>query len=460
MSRKLIRPFAVATALMLAATACGGGGDDGGGGSTPGASGGGGGGGADCAAFESYGDLSGTEVSVYTAIVSPEADPYIESFKAFEECTGATINYEGDKAFSEQISVRVQGGNAPDIAFVPQPGMIATLAPDAVAAPAEVEANVDEFFGEDWKAYGTVDGTFYAAPLGASVKSLVWYSPTAFADGGYEVPETWDDLIALSQQIADANTDGLTKPWCVGFGDGAATGWVGTDWIEDVMLRTSDGETYDQWVTHEIPFNDPAVVEAFDAAGEILLNDAFVNGGLGDHKTISTTAFVDAGLPILDGTCYMHRQASFYAGSWPEGTNVGPDGDIWAFYLPAVNPDKAKPVIGGGDFALAFADRPEVAAFQTYLASDHWANERAKASPNGGAVSANSGLDVSLLANEVDKLSVEMLTDPNAVFRFDGSDLMPSAVGAGTFWTAMVEWTTEDKSSAEVTDQVESSWPA
>lgn len=169
---------------------------------------------------------------------------------------------------------------------------------------------------------------------------------------------------------------------------------------------------------------------------------------------------MDAGLPILDGTCYLHRQASFYAGMWPEGTEVGPEGDIWAFYLPAVDPAAAKPVIGGGDFALAFADRPEVQAFQTYLASDAWANERAKATTAGGAVSANKGLDTALLTNEVDKLSVEMLQDPNAVFRFDGSDLMPSAVGAGTFWTAMVEWTTEGKSSKQVTDQVESSWPA
>ncbi|GAA2182326.1 ABC transporter substrate-binding protein [Brooklawnia cerclae] len=454
MSRNLVRTIAVAgaTALTLSMVACSSDGGDAGDASSS----------IDCSAFSSYGDLSGTEVSVYTAIVSPEADPYIESFKAFESCTGATIVYEGDKAFSEQISVRVQGGNAPDIAFVPQPGMLQTLVAtgEAVAAPAETESNVDEYFSEDWKAYGTVDGTFYAAPLGASVKSLVWYSPQAFADNGYEVPTTWDELMTLTEQIAADHNDGLTKPWCAGFGDGASTGWVGTDWIEDVLLRTAGGETYDQWTSHEIPFNDPAVVDAFDTTGAILKNDDYVNGGLGDHKTISSTAFVDAGLPILDGTCYLHRQASFYANSWPEGTTVGPDGDVWAFYLPATDPDQAKPVVGGGDFALAFSDRPEVQAFQTYLASADWANERAKATTAGGAVSANKGLDTDLLTNEVDKLSVEMLTDDKTVFRFDGSDLMPSAVGAGTFWTAMVDWTTEDKSSEEVTTQVESTWPA
>ena len=454
MSRKLIRPLAISSAVVLTMgmAACS---SDSGGGSGASSS-------VDCSAFSSYGDLSGTTVSVYTAIVSPEADPYVDSFKAFEQCTGATIDYQGDKAFSEQISVRVQGGNAPDIAFVPQPGLVETLVASgkAVAAPADTEANVDKYFSEDWKAYGTVDGTFYAAPLGASVKSLVWYSPSAFADAGYEVPETWDQMMDLTAKIAADHTDGLTKPWCVGFGDGASTGWVGTDWIEDVMLRTTDGPTYDKWVSHQIPFNDSQVVNAFDTTGKILKNNDYVNGGLGDSKTIATTAFTDAGLPILDGTCFLHRQASFYGSSWPEGTQVGPDGDIWAFYLPAVNPDQAKPVIGGGDFALAFSDRPEVQAFQSYLSSAEWANERAKATTAGGAVSANSGLDTSLLTNDVDKLSVELLTDPNAVFRFDGSDLMPSAVGAGTFWTAMVDWVTTDATSQQVTDQVERSWPS
>nr|WP_076389367.1 extracellular solute-binding protein [Vaginimicrobium propionicum] len=454
MSKKFTKIATVfaAAALALGMAACSGGG---------GSSTSEGGKSGDCSAFKAYGDLSGKEVSVYTAIVAPESDPYVESFKKFEECTGAKIKYEGDKAFTEQISIRVDGGNAPDIAFVPQPGMIKTLVETgkAVKAPEETVKNVDKYFGEDWKAYGTVNGDFYAAPLGASVKSLVWYSPKAFADNGYKVPETWDELMDLTAKIAADHNDDLTRPWCVGFGDGAATGWVGTDWIEDVMLRTAGGETYDKWVNHEIPFNDPAVAKAFDTAGKILKNNEYVNGGLGDSKTISTTAFVDGGLPILQGQCFMHRQASFYANSWPEGTDVSPEGDVWAFYLPATDPAKAKPVIGGGDFALAFSDREEVKAFQTYLSSADWANARAKATTNGGAVSANSGLDISLLTNQMDKLSTEMLQDDKTVFRFDGSDLMPSAVGGGTFWTAMVDWT-QGSDTQKVLDQVEASWPA
>ena len=166
------------------------------------------------------------------------------------------------------------------------------------------------------------------------MKSFVWYSPTAFEEKGYEIPKTWDDLLALSDKIAADDPDG--KPWCAGIESGDATGWPATDWVEDVMLRTAGPEVYDKWVAHEIPFNDPAVATALAEVGKILKNDKYVNGGQGDVKTIASTSFQDAGLPLLDnGGCYLHRQASFYAANFPEGTKVAEDGDVWAFYLPA-----------------------------------------------------------------------------------------------------------------------------
>jgi alpha-glucoside transport system substrate-binding protein len=436
-------------AVSLTAAACGGGDDSSSGGTAAG--------GSDCADYEQYGDLSGKTVSVYTSIVTPEDQPHIDSYKPFEDCTGATIKYEGSKEFEAQLPVRVEGGNAPDIAYIPQPGLLKTMVATGQVKPApqDTEANVDEYFGEDWKAYGTVDGTFYAAPLGANVKSFVWYSPSAFADAGYEVPQTWDDLMSLTDQIANDNPD--TKPWCVGIGSGDATGWPLTDWMEDVILRQDGPDFYDQWVNHEVPFNDPKVVQALDTIGDIVKNDKYVNGGLGDVKSIATTTFQDAGLPILDGSCWMHRQASFYAANWPEGTNVAEDGDVWAFYLPAMDTD-SKPVLGGGEFVTAFADRPEVQAFQTFLSSPEWANLKAKNTPNGGWVSANKGLEISNLVSPMDQLSAGILQDEKAVFRFDGSDQMPGAVGAGTFWKGMTDWIT-GKSTQDTLDYIENSWP-
>ncbi len=443
--------------LALVLAACGGDGDGGGGGGGGGEDGGATAEAIDCSVYEEFGDLEGTSVSVYTSIVEPEAEQQQASYEAFEECTGVTVEYEGSREFEAQLLVRLQAGNAPDIAYLPQPGLLNTIVrdyPDAIVpAPEQTVANVDEFFNESWKEYGTVDGTFYAAPLGANVKSFVWYSPAMFEDAGYEVPETWSDMMDLTAQIAESGA----IPWCAGVESGDATGWPATDWIEDVVLRTAGPEVYDQWISHEIPFNDPQIVEAFEAAGEILKNPEYVNGGLGGVDSIATTPWTDAGYPILDGSCWLHRAANFYQTQWPEGTEVAPDGDVYAFYLPTDQTD-VRPVLGGGEFVAAFNDRPEVQAFQTYLASPDWANQKAVATPTGGWVSANTGLDPENLATEFDRLSYEILADPNAVIRFDGSDLMPGEVGAGTFWTGMVNWFT-GADTQEVVDQIESSWP-
>jgi alpha-glucoside transport system substrate-binding protein len=437
----------VGASLVLAA--CGGSDGDTAGGSSAAA--------ADCADYTAYGQHKGTTVSIYTGIVTPEDTPQIDSYKKFEECTGIKVNYQGDKAFEAQILVRTKAGNPPDLAIVPQPGLLKQLVATgkAVEAPAEVGANVDEFWGEDWKGYATVNGKFYGAPMGASVKSFVWYSPKMFKDGGYEVPTTLDELTALSDQIA---SKGDIKPWCAGIGSGDATGWPVTDWMEDMMLRLNGPEVYDQWVNHEIPFNGAESTAALNEVGKFLKNDKYINGGLGDVKSIASTTFQDGGQPILQQACYMHRQASFYAANWPEGTKVGPDGDVFAFYFPAKDAS-TKPVLGGGEFVVAFADRPEVKAFQTFLSSDTWANEKVANSPAGGWISANKGMDVAKLTSPIDKLSAGILQDPNAVFRFDGSDQMPAAVGSNSFWKGATNWITGASTQATV-DAIEKSWPA
>lgn len=449
MTRVLVAAASATALLAMAACSSG---------TTPSASGAG-----DCAAYTQYGDLTGKTVTVFTSIASAEeAKPHTDSYVPFEKCTGATIKYEGSRSFEKQLPIRVKAGNAPDIAYIPQPGLLATLVkdnPGKVFPAGELAiTNVETYYEAAWKTYGSVDDKFYAVPVGANVKSFVWYSPKAFAEKGYAVPTTWDEMMALTKQITVDNPESDVRPWCAGIESGDATGWPATDWVEDVMLRVNGPEVYDQWVDHTIPFNDQKVVAAIDQVGTILKDPAYVNGGFGNVKTIATTSFTDAGTPIvLTGECYMHRQASFYQANWPKGTEVGEDGAVWAFYLPSMGAD-SKPVLGGGEFAAAFADRPEVQAFQAYLASPEWSNAKALATPNGGWLSANKKLDVNNLAKPIDKLSYQILTDPKAVFRFDASDLMPAAVGAGSFWTGMTSWI-NGKSSQEVADAIQKSWP-
>ena len=411
-----------------------------------------------CEEFADYQGFSGTEVEVYTTVVSPEAELFQESFVEFEDCTGITINYNGSKEFEAQLPVRVEGGTAPDIAVFPQPGLLAAMVATGkmIAAPEAVSASVDTNYSPDWKKFGTVDGTFYAAPLGANVKSFVWYSPKTFADNGWAIPATWDELLALSDEIASGDTG--VQPWCAGFESGDATGWVGTDWMEDLMLRFQDADTYDQWVSNDMAFNDPKVLEVIGEAGKILKNPAYV----GDVPSITTTSFQTGGAGIVDGSCAMHRQASFIGGILvadqgativtPEDTTV--EGGITTFYFPGVTADN-RPALGGGDFVGAFADRPEVAAFQLYLTTPEWNNKKAAL---GGWFSANLGLDTANVADPVNANAVEILQNATT-FRFDGSDLMPAAVGAGSFWKEMTAWLAENKSDQAVLDAIEASWP-
>ena len=415
---------------------------------------------AGCEAYASYGTFDGAKVTLFTSILPPEQQLFETAWAEFESCTGIDIVYEGSDQFEAQLPTRIAGGNAPDIAFIPQPGLLAKLVQGGgpVPAPASVAANVDQYWNPAWKAYGTVDGTFYAAPLGSNMKSFVWYSPKKFAEWGFEVPTTWDGLWEISDKMVEAGV----KPWCGGIESGGATGWPATDWLEQIMLRMYGGETYDKWVSGELQFTSPEVTAAMDTLAGWMKNPDYVNGGFGNVKTIATTPFQDAGKGILSGECGMLQQASFYANFWAnfqEGATVAADGDAFAFYLPAMDEAVApQPVVGGGEFVTAFSDRPEVAAAQTYLSSPEFATNKVK---GGTWVSANSGVPLDAYApGSIDQLSAQFLTNPEGTFRFDASDLMPAAVGAGSFWTGMTAWFAEDKPTADVLKQIQADWPA
>jgi len=411
-----------------------------------------------CADYAAYGSHPGTSVSVFTSILPPEQQNFEKAWAQFEKCTGITVKYEGSSQFEALLPTRIAGGQAPDIAFIPQPGLLAKLVAGAnppKAAPADVTANVDKYWNPAWKTYGTVDGTFYAAPLGSNMKSFVWYSPKTFAAKGYKVPTTWDELWTLSDKMA---ADGM-KPWCGGIGSGGATGWLATDWLEETVLRQSGGDVYDKWISHDIKFDSPEITKAMDQVAAWMKNDKYVNAGIGNVASIATTTFQNGGKPILDAKCGMYQQASFYAAQWPsfkKDVKIAEDGDVFAFYLPSIDTAK-KSVEGGGEFVTAFSDKPEVQSFQTFLSSALFASEKVKL---GGWVSANSGVDLNLYTDPISKLSAQYLTDPNALFRFDASDLMPAAVGAGAEWTQLTAWFASNKPTKDVLDAIDAAWPA
>jgi alpha-glucoside transport system substrate-binding protein len=426
---------------------------------SPAASGSGG-----CAQYSQYMGHSGTTVTMFGSIISPESDSLNKSWADFQKCTGITIKYEGSNDFESQLPVRVQGGTAPDLAIIPQPGLLAQMvALGAVKKPPQgVVDNVDKYWNKAWKQYGSVNGTFYAAPQSANMKSLVWYSPKMFAQAGYQVPTTWKDMMTLSDKIAADHPD--AKPWCGGIGSGTATGWPATDWLEEVVLGQYGGQVYDDWVSHKVPFASPQIEGAMKTVADWMQNPKYVNGGFGGVSTIATTTFQDAGKPIVPSVnkCWMLQQASFYGAQWAsidKSLKVGPDGDVFAFKLPPVDPSvTSDEVEGGGEFTTAFADRPEVQAVQTYLSSPEWATSRVKVA--AGWVSANSGVPASAYSDPIDQLSAKYLTDQNATFRFDASDLMPAAVGSGAEWKEFTNWFGQGKSIDAVAKAVDAAWPS
>ena len=295
----------------------------------------------DCAMYSAYAGHSGSTVTIFGSILSPESDSLNKSWADFSKCTGITIQYTGSNTFESDLPVKVNGGNAPNLAIIPQPGLLAQMvATGAVKKPPAGTVANEANWNDAWKNYGSVDGTFYAAPMSANMKSLVYYSPKYFKDNGFTVPTTWADLMKLSSDMA-AKMTGAAKPWCGGISSGTASGWPATDWLEEVVLGTYGGQVYDDWISHKVKFSDQQIQDAMKVITDWLQNPKWVNGGVGDVKTIATTTFQNAGLPILKNECGMLQQASFYEAQWPKGTKVGPDGDVMAFKLPAVDPRQA-----------------------------------------------------------------------------------------------------------------------
>ncbi len=400
--------------------------------------------------------LSGQTLTVFGPWLTADQENFEKVLDLFEEQTGVSVEYAGSDSFEQQIVIDTQAGSAPNIAVFPQPGLAADLAAKGLLTPLgeEVADIVRSNYaaGQSWvdlSSYPDADGNvqMFAFPYKADVKSLVWYSPDNFADAGYEVPQSMEELIALSDQIV---ADGGT-PWCIGLGSGGATGWPATDWVEDLMLRTQTPDVYDMWVTNEIPFNDPRVVAAIETFGQFAKNDAYVDGGA---AAVGTTDFRDSpkGLFTVPAKCFMHRQASFIPAFFPEGTELGVDADF--FYFPAyAEKDLGRPVLGGGTLFAITNDSDAAQAFVRFLgtaqAHEVWMGLE-------GFLTPHTGVDSAAYANDTLRSLGEILASATT-FRFDGSDLMPGAIGAGTFWTGMVDYVSGSDAQS-VADAIQESW--
>jgi len=399
------------------------------------------------------GDFDGTTVTVDGAFEGNDEDgvKFDQSMAAFEDATGINVNYIGNKEFEASIAIRVDAGDAPDIVDFPQPGLYAGFVRSGDIIPVTTWMSdewLSQQYNDGWREFVSVDGEETAVMHRYSGKSLVWYPKDDWDAAGYQIPETWDDLLALTQTIAD---DGDTA-WCIGIESGAATGWPATDWTEDMMLRTTSLDNYDAWTRGELPFDSPEVKNAIETWSEIWFNDAYVFGG---RSSIVSTAFGDAPAPLFTDPpgCWLHRQANFITSFFPEDAQYGVDYDF--FYLPPVDEQYGKPFLIAGDLMAMFNDRPEVRALMEYMTTPQAVSGWLE---GGGAIAAQQTATEDMYGSPVDWGVAQLVAAANA-FRFDGSDLMPGEVGSGSFWEQITSYVAGSVDLDTAMQAIDASWP-
>lgn len=411
-------------------------------------------------AFAAAHDYAGESITVFGPWLGTDADAAQSVFAYFEAATGARVIHSGSDSFEQQILIDSEAGSLPNIAIFPQPGLACELAERGFLAPIGAETGGwlagNYAAGESWVALGTCagpDGTedVFGFPFNVNLKSLVWYSPENFEDFGYEVPTSMEDLKALTDQIV---SDGET-PWCIGLGSGGATGWPATDWVEDLLLRTSPPEVYDRWVTNEIAFDDPAILAAIEEFGHFARTEDYVAGG---SSGVAATDFRDSpnGLFSSPPQCFLHRQASFVTAFFPDGVEIGDDVDF--FYFPSyASADLGDPVVGAGTLVTIGEDSPAARGFIEFLKTP-LAHEVWMAIEGGGFLTPHLAANTGVYSDETKRLQGEILLNATT-FRFDGSDLMPGAIGAGAFWTGMIDYVGGEE-AATVAAEIQQAWDA
>jgi len=375
------------------------------------------------------------KVTVLGVWGADETPSFMKMVEPFEAATGIRVDFTGTRDLPAILTTRVAAGNPPDVSALPNPGQLEEFA--KIGALVDLATFMDmskvrSDYSKTWLDLASYKGKLYGFFISADLKSLVWYSPKAFASAGYKVPKTWDELLALSDKIV---ADGKA-PWAIGLESGAASGWPGTDWIEDIMLRSTSAEVYDKWVSHQIPWTDPKVKRAFELFGRIARNEKYLYGGT---TGALTNFFGDApnALFTTPPNAYMHRQATFIK-SFILNANPGlvAGVDFSFFPFPPIDAEYGTPALGAADLFGMFNDTPEARAFMRYLitpgAQEIWVAAL-------GKLSANGRVNPNAYPDELTRKAAEILVGAKT-FRFDGSDLMPAAVGAGTFWSGILDY--------------------
>ncbi|TFG82474.1 MAG: carbohydrate ABC transporter substrate-binding protein, partial [Spirochaetales bacterium] len=337
------------------------------------------------------------------------------------------------------LTTRVQAGNPPDIAILPNPGTMVELARDGKLVNLGEVYDMADFrknFSQGWIDLGTVDGKLYGVYLKAAIKGLVWYNPVTVASLGISLPKTWDELQMVSQKAIAAGI----SPWAIGVESGAASGWVGTDWIENIFLRINGPKLYKDWYEGRLAWTSPEVKKAFQYFGQVVGDPKMAYGG---KAYILSTNFGAAHAPLFQTPpkALFHQQASFLQSFIKEqfpALTVGKDFSFFGF--PAIDSRYAKAVEGAGDCVVALKPSAAAAEFLKFLASaegqTYWAAT--------GALSTNRTVPLTAYTDPLTKEAARILNESEMVV-FDASDMMPGAMNEA-FWGAIMSFVNDPAS--------------
>ncbi len=394
-------------------------------------------------------------IDVFGPYRGVEADRFVATLAGFTDATGIEVRYTGVADFVSDLEERVgEGNDPPDVAIVSQPGLVRELATEGALVPldAATQEALAATYDEAVARLGVVGSQQYGVPFRVSIKSLVWYRPSVFADRGWEVPSTLDELEDLVAAVAD---DGELDPWCFTMEAGTSTGWAATDWVEDLVVRESGLDAYDAWAEGDLPFASPEVTSAHDRFDDLVLARGRLAGGRSTAVQVPVTDGDDRLFADPPG-CALYKQASFALSWMPDGTTVGPEGDVDWFVLPGTDPGPPAPLVVGGDQAVQMDDRPGVARLMAYLAGPDAGQGWARA---GGFLSPKATFTPEDYGTGVDRELAALLAG-SPVLAFDASDRMPPSIGSGLLWTDITDWVAGALPLEDLTAQVDEAWVA
>jgi alpha-glucoside transport system substrate-binding protein len=380
------------------------------------------------------GEKIGGTVSVLATWGGDEQDSFLAMVKPFEDKTGVKVQYEGTRDLNAVLTTRVQGGNPPDLAGLPGPGQMAEFAKAGKLIDLGTVLDKSTFqaqYSDEWQKLGQANGKQVGIFIKAALKGGVWYNPKEFKKASYDVPKNFDEMMSLSQKIADKGT----TPWCIGLESGAASGWPGTDWIEDIVLRQAGPQVYDSWYQGTQKWTSAEIKKAWQTWGQIVTNDKMVFGG---KSGVLATAFGDAGNPLFASPpkCYLHHQGSFITDFFTKANpNIKPGEDFDFFIFPDIDSKNAGAVEAGGDLFGMFKDTPQSRALIKYLTTPE---AQAIWVKRGGALSPNKQVPIDSYPDPMAKKSGNTLINAKIV-RFDASDLMPEAMN-NAFYKGILDY--------------------